>query len=310
MKSFILALLFSTLFITCNNAQENTEELENNEIYNLKLIKNNPYKQFKTLNDKRFDLSGITSNGKDIFIIADKEYNNKIYKIDTTTNNFRILSEIELCTTSKIDYEGIDFYNNHFYIIEEWENDIYKTEPTSCKLEKIDINWKSLNIDDSDWGNKGLEGIAIDCENDILYIAKERQPRRVFSINLKTNEISEPFKDIFYQNEEGYDISDMKFENKYLYILERSKALVTRLDIKTKETKSVSFNTIVYNNGKRIYANKSPQYGMGEALLLSKNQIWIGLDNNGDMVSEYGKSLGLEQNTKTVILIFERPDWF
>jgi hypothetical protein len=64
------------------------------------------------------------------------------------------------------------------------------------------------------------------------------------------------------------------------------------------------------NNGKRIFENEHPEYGMAEALLLTKNQIWIGLDNNGDPVSDFGKSLGLEQNSNTVILIFERPEGF
>ena len=306
MKNQILIIIFSLLFFSCNNAQEK----DLSKILELKLIKNNAFKQLELLDNERFDLSGIAFNGKDVFVNADKKWNNKIYRIDTFSNSFKIISEIELCPDGKIDFEGIDYFNNHFYMIEEWENDVFKIDPTNCKLEKIEINWNKLNIKDDEWGNKGLEGLSIDCENEILYIAKERQPRRIFKINLKTNEISEPFTDILNIQKEGYDISDMKYENGFLYILERGRGLVTKINPVTKETKSVSFNHIVFKKGQRIYKNKHQEYGMAEALLLTKNQIWIGLDNNGDFVSDYGKSLGLKQNNKPVIIVFERPKGF
>jgi len=312
MKHTLLIITFSVLFFNCNNAQveNSTTNLTNKKIIKLNLIKNNPIKQLELPDNERFDLSGIVFNGKDIFVNADKKWNNKIYRIDTTSNSFKIISEIKLCPKSKIDFEGVEFFNNNFYLIEEWENNVFKIDPTDCKLEKLKINWKNLNINDDDWGNKGLEGLAIDCKNEVLYLAKERQPRRIFKINLNNNEISEPFKDILTIQKQGYDISDMKFENDFLYILERGRGLVTKINTTTKETKSLSFNHIVFKNGQRIYTNKNQEYGMAEALLLTKTQIWIGLDNNGDYISEYGKSLGLKHNNKPIILIFERPDDF
>jgi len=306
MKNLILIILFSLLFFTFNNAQE--KEISN--VLELNLIKNNAFKQLELSGNERFDLSGIVLDGKNVFVNADKKWNTKIYRIDTFTNSFKIISEIELCPKNKIDFEGIDYFNHYFYMVEEWENDVFKIDITDCKLEKIEINWDKLNVKDDDWGNKGLEGLAIDSKNGILYIAKERQPRRIFKINLKTNDISEPFIDVLNVQKEGYDISDMKYENGFLYILERGRGLVTKINPITKEKKSVSFNHIVFKNGQRIYKNKHPEYGMAEALLLTKNQIWIGLDNNGDFVSDYGKSLGLKNNNKPVIIIFERPEGF
>ncbi|MCF6242729.1 MAG: SdiA-regulated domain-containing protein, partial [Bacteroidales bacterium] len=272
-------------------------------------LKQNGIKQLKQDKKERFDLSGICEFKNKIYVVADKNKNNYLYKIDTTTNSFGIYPEKTLCPDRKIDFEGIAVYKNKFFLINEWFDNVLMVTD-SCKLKDINIEWERAGIDNKDWGNKGLEGIAFDEKNGFLYLAKEREPRRIFKIDLKTGIISEPFKKVLANQTIGYDISDMKFENGYLYILERSSGTVIRIDVKTNKTISYSYQHIVYKNGQRIFSNKFPQYGMAEALLLTKDEIWIGLDNNGDPVSEYGKSLGLQEGNSTVILIFKRPDNF
>ncbi len=282
-------------------------ELSKN-IKNLKL-KQNGVKQFEQDKNERFDLSGICEFENKIFVVGDKIWNNFIYRVDIGTNSFKIEAEKILCPDRKIDFEGIDVYMNKFFLINEWYDNVLMLTD-SCKLKDINIEWERAGINNKDWGNKGLEGIAFDSKNGFLYLAKEREPRRIFRINLKTGIIGEPFKKVLANQTIGYDISDMKYENGYLYILERSSGTVIRIDVKTNKTFSYSFQHIVYKNGERIFKNSTPQYGMAEALLLTKNEIWIGLDNNGDPVSKYGKSLGLKEGNNTVILIFERPEGF
>ena len=287
-----------------------SKKLKYNAIPQLKLIGQTGIKQLEYTDKNRFDLSGIVQFKDKVYVVADKKWNNKIYRVDTTSNNFTINPVISVCPDDKIDYEGIDACDNQIYLIEEWFDDVYTLNPDSCRPEKIKINWEERNIDRSNWGNSGLEGLAIDCDKKILYLAKEREPRRIFKIDLKTGEISEPFIKTLGEQRSGYDIADMKYENGYLYILERGRGIITRITTETKEIRTYSFQNTVLNNGKRIFENEHPEYGMAEALLLTKKQIWIGLDNNGDPVSDFGKSLGLEQNSNTVILIFERPEGF
>ena len=50
--------------------------------------------------------------------------------------------------------------------------------------------------------------------------------------------------------------------------------------------------------------------GMTEGFILRDNEIWIGTDNNGDQVSDYGKSVGLKAGNKTAIFVFKRPKGF
>lgn len=288
-----------------NDVRQNPQQ-----IIDLELIPNNPIKQLETTYDKRFDLSGITLFNDRVYVIADKEWDNHIYRLDTGATSFKVTSVRELCIDYATDFEGIDRCDGKFYLIDESRNNVYMGEMISCDLVQIPVAWEKLNIDRSTWGNKGLEGLAYDCEKKLLYLGKEREPRRIFLINLTNNEISEPFADIINSDEVGYDIGDMKYENGNLYILERGRGLVTRIDTKTKQFFSVSYQQIVLKNKQRLYNNSSYKFGMAEALMLTEDQIWIGLDNNGDEVSDYGKSIGLKPGNKPVIFIFKRPQGF
>jgi hypothetical protein len=105
------------------------------------------------------------------------------------------------------------------------------------------------------------------------------------------------------------DISDLKFENGFLYVLERNDNLVVKLDANSLEVISkVSYkNTCSLREGK-LYSNS--KYGMAEALLLTSDEIWIGLDNNGLPFSDYAqKTYGLTGNSP-VIIRFKRPAGF
>ena len=279
------------------------------EMPRLKLKDNYSVKQLVSDDDRRFDLSGIVSvNGK-ILAIADKEWNDFIYQIDTTGSGFKISEFKNLCTNVSHDIEGVEYSNSAFYIIDEFGSEVYAIENGSCEMKLLNIPWKDYGVDRSDWGNKGFEGIAIDCKNNILYLAKEREDRRLFRIDLKTMKITEPFKRQLAEGG-GNDISDLKFENGNLYLLERNLGQVTRIDCTTGEKLSFSFKDSEFKNGQRMFSNSNPQFGMAEALLLTSDEIWIGYDNNGDPVSEYGKSIGLKEGNKAAILIFKRPKGF
>jgi hypothetical protein len=274
-----------------------------------KLKDQNSVKQLITSDDNRFDLSGFVKYNEKVLAIADKSWNTNIYRIDTSLNNFQISSFLQLCTNVELDLEGIEYANSKFYLIEEMQSEVYIVEPGKCEMVKLEIPWQSYGIDRSNWGNKGFEGIAIDSANQILYLAKEREERNIFRIDLKTMEMTEPFAKQL-KTGSGHDISDMKYENGNMYILERGLGQITRFNCRTGEKFSFSFQELEYKDGQRMFSNDNPEYGMAEALLLTPDEIWIGYDNNGDPVSDYGKSLGLAEGNKTAIIIFKRPKGF
>jgi len=298
----IIILLFLLSFGSNLQSQDDSTKMLNlRSIY--------PIKQLETAENNRFDLSGIVQYKDTVYVIADKAWNNHIYKIDTSSTSFTVSSAIKLCPEDKIDFEGIDVCKDKFYLIEEWYNDVFEADLASCSLKKLAISWDEQKTNRTKWGNKGLEGIAYDCENKILYLAKERGARKIFKVDLNSNLITQPFADFIDSDKQGFDIADMKYQKGALYILERGRGLITKIDCQSNTKYSVSFQHVVFKNGQRLYKNKNPEYGMAEALLLTENEIWIGLDNNGDRVSKYGKSLGLKGN-RPVILIFTRPEGF
>ncbi len=269
----------------------------------------NTIKQYFSDDDLRFDLSGMLVYHDKVMVIADKQWNKYIYIIDTLGSDFRSSVYQQLCFSGNLDIEGIECCNNEFYILDEYLNEVYIIKNGNCEMMKIDIPWSKYGIDRSDWGNRGFEGIAMDCENNILYLAKEREPRNIYRIDLNTKEITEPFATQLSEGD-GHDIADMKFENGKLYILERGLGQITSIDLESGLKRSVSFQDLVFHNGERLFQNSNPQFGMAESFLLKPDEIWLGIDNNGDPVSNYGLSLGLKKGNKTIILIFKRPEGF
>ncbi len=307
-NNFFLYFVLVFAFYSCqvsNNITTNTTE--KNQIFQLQLIKNG-VKQFDLEDNIQFDLSGITFFGDSIFVVADKTWNKFIYKIDTLEKKIVVVSEKKICVDEPTDFEGITANKYGFFLINERSSQVYYIEKSNCFIEILPINWKGENIETSDWKNKGLEGIALDSSQNILYLLKEREPRHVYAFDLKTNQLSSPF--VGFYNPNQHDFTDAKFENNKLYLLERNKSQILRINLKTNELDSVSMKNILNPEGKRLYETENLEYGTVESLLLTKDQIWVGIDNNGEKTSTYGQSLGLDKTSNPAILIFKRPKNF
>ncbi|MFN8254149.1 MAG: SdiA-regulated domain-containing protein [Bacteroidales bacterium] len=312
---FCLLILVFFLFIVNDYSQETlmTRGLGNYggncNCRQLEMVESYPVKQLIKEKTVRFDLSGLLLYNGNILAIADKEWDRFIYKITENENGFDYLPFFSFCTKINLDIEGIDYCNNIFYLIDEFNNCVYQIINGTCELKEFELPWEKYGIDRTGWGNRGFEGIAIDSVNKIMYLAKEREPRRIFSINMQTLEISEPFIPQL-DTGGGHDIAELKFENGYLYILERGLGQITRIDVKTKEKVAVSYQAYVYKNGMRWFKNDTPQFGMAEAFVFIGDEIWLGIDNNGNQVSEFGKTFGLQDGSNTAIIVFKRPEGF
>ncbi len=253
--------------------------------------------------DLVFDLSGITEIDQHYYVIGDKQHTRQLYQIQLDDHRFRISDSISLGYDQKSDMEGVDYCEKHsVYFTNEENNQAYVFTSTG----RYELLFDSKQLDTSlDWGsNKGLEGIAVDCDNRVLYLAKEREPRFIISYDIEHRKVL----NTIFKDSKG-DISDLKFEGGFLYILERNENIVSKMDVKTNQiVRRVSYkNTCSHPRGK-LYRNS--KYGMAEALLLTADEIWIGLDNNGLPFSDYAtETYGLTGN-KPVIIKFKRPAGF
>lgn len=264
--------------------------------------------QILNFKGKRFDLSGLALKNRQLFCVADKAENAFIYQLKPLNNTLIIEKEIPLNTSENIDFEGLAFNDTAFFIA---------NEATSCFLTKAfdrphayatPLNWGSIGEDAQNWGNRGLEGIAVGANQ--IWLAKERQPQKIVTYDLKTTKLSHRFQYYFYKNTNKFDIADLFLREPFLYVLIRNSSQILRIDTRNGLMKTVSFKQTSYKQGQRLYQNKNSEYGMAEALLITDSQIWIGFDNNGDKVSTFGKEIGLKQGTAPAVLIFQKPVGF
>lgn len=262
--------------------------------------------QMNTAQNNRFDLSGIVMVDDRCYVVADKAWNNYIYEISHEGGSWQVFNTLPLGLIDQIDLEGLDFCNGNFYLINEFGNKVY-TLGTNGQMTSVFIDYKGKGIDPKTWKkNAGLEAIAVNCEDSLLYLAKEREPRFLLEVDMKYGIIKNQFT---IPEDQSNDFSDMKYENGFLYMLERNGSCVSKIDVRSKAlVDKVSYKYTSNMPAGKLY--EPSKYGMAEALLLTENEIWIGIDNNGLQASKGAEDrFGLRGNQPS-ILRFKRPAGF
>ncbi|MEP2024872.1 MAG: SdiA-regulated domain-containing protein [Reichenbachiella sp.] len=276
---------------------------EENSYSELKLISVHQMIKSDTLN---FDFSGITKKNDTIFIVADKPWNTYLYVPIFSDNSWTANEVRSITTPERLDLEAIDHCDGSMYLANEYTGTINVLKPNSNTLEIIPINFEDFKLYPETWKNAGWEGLAIDCDQQIMYLVKERQPRNIIAVDMNNWKIVDQF-DI--PQTESNDFSDAKFENGHLYMLERNGNYVTKVNTTTKQVvQKFHYKHVASHANGKLY--EPEKYGMAEALLLHENEIWIGLDNNGLDASDHAKSTYQMKGNAPVILKFSRPKDF
>ena len=222
----------------------------------------------------RFDISSLTGRDGKIYAIADKPNTRDIYEVDTLKGKFYLTLAYKTTniTSEDLDFEVIDVLGDKFILADEIHDLLYVQRSKGAEeFDSLRINFTSLGEDMRLWSgnNAGIEGMTVDNKNYLLYIAKERNPRRMFVYDMKKGKLTAPYdKEIL--PDDG-DISDLCYENGFLYILDRQNCLVRKFDVKTKKSVYASFRKFS-NNG--TLHNYHADYGMAEALWLTKDAVY------------------------------------
>ena len=252
----------------------------------------------------RFDFSGLVVSSDGYLAIADKVWNQYAYRIDIDSVHWYITDSLSLGLTNNSDLEGIDYCEQAgLYFIDEKFNRAYLFDGSGNS--QVVFN-KGVLRDGLKWGtNSGLEGLAVDCERSILYLAKERSPRFIVIYDMEDQAVL----DIFNLPDSNGDVSDLKYENGYLYLLERNENLVTKINVETKQiVDQVSYRQVCSHPEGKLYSHT--EYGLAEALLLTEDEIWIGLDNNGLPFSRHARQAYKLTGNQPVLIKFKRPEGF
>jgi len=268
----------------------------------LELISHHQLIRFDTLN---FDLSSMVLLDKNVFVIADKPWNTFIYRIEYDSNRWSVVERIPFEVNTPLDLEAIDHCKDIYFVADENKGTIFSFKVGQLPV-PLPVNFDTHQIKPIEWGNASWEGLAVDCNNNILYLIKERQPRFILAVDLTTLKIVDQFN---IPETESNDFADAKFENAHLYLLERNGNYIAKVDPKTHEViDKVHYRHIASHTAGKLYGPE--KYGMAEALVLTDTEIWIGLDNNGKYVTSHAKNTYHLTGNEPVILKFKRPVGF
>lgn len=263
--------------------------------------------QMKASHNSRFDLSGIVAVKNRYYVVADKSDNRFIYEVKFSKRSWTIVKQLPISISGKLDLEAIDAcHRGCFYISNEYDNQTYKVNKKGG-AELVPVDYAVAGINLKEWStNTGLESLALDCKNKVLYLAKEREPRFIIKIDLLTGKILDQFT---IPETESNDFADMKYDSGFLYLLERNGNYVSKVDpISHTVIAKVSYRAVSSAPEGKLF--EPSEFGMEEALLLTKDEIWLGVDNNELEVSPSAAQKHNIAGTLPVILKFKRPKGF
>ena len=198
---------------------------------------------------------------------------------------------------SPLDLEGVFSCQDKIFLANEQMRHVFKIEKETFHLVKLPSLFKKNSV------NAGIEGLAVDCKRNILFVSQERDPRKLWSISLSNHS----FEEIPLPAGHNNDIADLYYESDHLYILERNHYKILKYSIEKKKiVDSASFASLGTLLLKDLY-DSDPRYGQAEGLTMNREVILIGVDNNGDKVSAAGKKIFGSHENHSVILKFKRP---
>lgn len=290
------------------------------------------------------ELSGLAATqpgSTDLLTVADEAEDHFIYRIKYSDGGkrYRLEPTIDLTKLKgydvyvkslkdetrvaekdrRLDFEGLAVCGTTIYAINERVRQVLVIDKTS--LTRAPINFSGYEDLFAGEANAGFEGIAADCESGLLFVAKEREPRRIFTIEIKTWTLIGDY-DVTQSERSGQkvinpwtgnglltlspDFADLTFDGGFLYALERNTYEIAKIDPKAF---TVVARVSYLKAEKGLYETGEP-FGIAEGLSLTKDEIVIGLDHNGSPISgTAAKRTGIKGDFGS-ILVFKRPAGF
>ena len=249
---------------------------------------------FKYENNKKVpEFSGLCIKDGVLYSVNDKN-ENYLYQleIDTIHSTFKANG---VCISKDHDFEGICYYNNAFFAVDEKYCKVYKiVNHTAVEYSKEFL--KSLYsrklIDRGDGGNKQVEGFAMLNDSSFL-IATERDITTLAKISIQGDILSEKkFHPLHFSDtclpaalakksnaiKGANSFSDLcVFEGK-AFLLERTKKMIHEIDI-SNDSFTIT-RTLSFKNGILPCEEYHTYYGAAEGLAIDDHYIYIILDNN------------------------------
>ena len=252
---------------------------------------------------ERMDLSGLATDGKDLFTVSDLSHLNDIYKIVLEGPGKARLSVHQKFDTNwleaylhehksqgRFDLEGLALCGQRLILINESTRSLISMSP-SGRARSILLPFREFHEASpyrvnpfSGVVNAGLEAVACDWDNKKIYIFNERQFRMAYTYDWEKKVIEEQFT--FAAGDElpakfgrlwmYPDFAGAHFHKGFLYLLVRNRRLIVKYDLKTHRV----IERYTFAEHTKDLFNEKGVFGLAEGVTIIGNEFYVVLDHN------------------------------
>lgn len=153
------------------------------------------------------------------------------YKNLSTLNGYYSYAK-NISGEDKFDLEGVTFCQAPknaqnggliFYLVNGKTGDILRVQGDN--LQKLELNYENFPNFRYEVGNDGFMGVTVDCSDQKLFVAKQKNPNIVFAIDLNQKAVTRSY-DLSSGSDLEDDISDLFFNDGQLYVLQKNRASI------------------------------------------------------------------------------------
>jgi uncharacterized protein YjiK len=185
-------------------------------------------------------IPGVADNASGITYDRDSEtlwiiVNNPTYAVEIDLQ-FNLLRRIELKNFE--DTEAITYIGNDLYLLADERDQTITLAKISNQTKQLDKNdLEQIVLDLHEYGNKGLEGIAVDYRTNTIFTVRERDPIKLIKVTgfiENNNRINiETFDQIEVKNLYVDDLSGLHFDinTDHLLLLSDESKLLAEMDL-------------------------------------------------------------------------------
>ncbi len=258
--------------------------------------------------------SGITAMQGRLFFVSDNAHDYIIYELARGDDAYSVRKFIDFNSyydvikrhkSHDLDLEGIVWYEDGFFVVDERDRYIYKVKYNSS-IQRIGHDIPKYNrrmglrfsVDE----NAGFEGIAIDPVKRVFFIANERGRAFIYLLRMRGNNFK-TFDHIIMDDIlrlKDVDISDLFFDGGFLYLIYRKESRIIKLD----PYKKIALHSLSYlklTGG--LYESKKTR-GFAEGLYIAERDIFLLLDSGGK------RMIGRTDRGNGALIIMKRPAGF
>lgn len=319
--AFCLLVMSASLLSACATIENDSRtELYQGELISIKQL-SAPY-PFSYPSGTSIHLSGMAVFDGGFYIVGDKPHDPYLYAVQQSKSAWLVNDQASVSLEQPASFEGMAHFNGQFILINEDPAGVYLATLTATRYESqlIDIDYAGIlnpqDIAAAGQKNRGFEGVAIDVENNILFLALERQPATLLKVKLNESRTGGRLLSILSDWDSGdldvpFSISDLYFDQGYLYSLERANYQLSKIDPDQMRVVAKLDFSFVKDAGLSLYKGEE-KYGTAESLIVRENQIYIGTDNNESYVdtdNRWVQQFGLQGNQPSIIEL-ARPQGF